>query len=103
LSPSLATQASAGTQDKSLGNLTDDEQKLPLIEPFSLYQRLGYFVDSPVSLLHQSLRRCPDIIELDPTRAQRRVGGLNQFGAMTGVGHEDTFPRPRLSARCRFD
>ena len=21
---------------------------------------------------------------------------------MTGVGHEDAFPRPRLSARCRF-
>src|ERR1700730_11926819 len=22
--------------------------------------------------------------------------------AMAGVGHEDAFPRPRLSARCRF-
>jgi hypothetical protein len=27
---------------------------------------------------------------------------MRQCQAMTGTGHEDAFPRPRLSARCRF-
>jgi len=28
--------------------------------------------------------------------------GFNQLGAMAGVGYEDAFPRPKLSARSRF-